>query len=230
MIFSYRDNYLSAFFPPVLTRATKGGMCCRKMVVFLNHMPSQAPLACDAEQLVSLVLSGDQKALDEITRCFGARMVSAGRKACQNSQDADDAVQDALLAAGTNLSSFRGDGSLEGWLVRMVINACHRMHRGKKNDPHLHGSEEEPTSLDNPETSAAQGEMIERVGKALLALSPADRVILLLAEAEEWTAPEIAKALSLSAVAVRSRLMRARKKVKTVLERQKRAPSQYYPD
>lgn len=180
-------------------------------------MSEPAKNTCDPKQLVELVRAGDHRALDGLTRCFGERLVQVGKKTCRNTMDAEDAVQDSLLAAGEHLQQFRGDGSLEGWLVRMVVNACHRMRRGQKNDPHLHDVDVELATEETPETLAAQGQMITRLGDALLTLSPDDRALILLSEAEQHTAPEIADLLQLTPTAVRSRLMRARKRLQTAL-------------
>lgn len=173
---------------------------------------------CDAQELVDLMKSGDIEALDRTTRCYGERLLSVGRKICRNSEDAQDAVQDALLSAGENLESFRGDGSVEGWLSRMVVNACHRMRRGRKNDPNLHTTEQEIPSEETPEQNAHRGEISSVLGEAMLSLTPEDRLIFLLAEGEDWTGPEIGIKLGMSSGAVRTRLTRIRKKMRDQIE------------
>jgi RNA polymerase sigma-70 factor, ECF subfamily len=166
---------------------------------------------CDPHEVIALMAAGDMAALDRMTRCYGKRLIQVGRRYCRNEIDAEDAVQDALLAAGTHLDSFRGDGSLEGWLVRMVVNACHRMRRGRKNDPALHSAEVEVQSAErSPEDATRYGEMMEIMGEALNELPPRDRLIVLLAEAEGWTGPQIAEELKMTPGSVRTRLSRAR--------------------
>ncbi len=173
---------------------------------------------CDPADLVALVRAGDLAALDRITRCHGQRLMAVGRRYCRTNSEAEDAVQDALLSAGEHLDSFRGDGSLEGWLVRMVANACHHMRRGRKNNPNLHDAEMVLTAPDrSPEQAAMAGQLAEALGQALLELAPQDRTIVLLAEGEGWTGPEIAAELGLSAGAVRVRLSRARARLRELL-------------
>ena len=162
--------------------------------------------------------AGDLEALDRMTRCFGQRLLAVGRSRCRNEDDAQDAVQDTLLQAGKHLTDFRGDGSLEGWLVRMVANACHRMRRGRKNDPGLHDTEAvlvDPTG--SPEQAAAVGQLTEALGQALGELTPDERTLLLLADGEGWTGPEIAARLGIKPGAARVRLHRARAKVREQL-------------
>jgi len=180
----------------------------------VNHVGLLTPrddTPCDPDALVRMVKSGNLEALDRITRCHGQRLLAVGRRYCRTNAEAEDAVQDALLSAGTHLTSFRGDGSVEGWLVRMVANACHHMRRGRKNDHRLHDSDQILTSdVGSPEERAMVGELSATLGEALLALAPRDRTIVLLAEAEGWTGPEIAEHLDMSAGNVRVRLHRAR--------------------
>lgn len=176
--------------------------------------------ACNPERLIELVRRGGSEALDRITRCYGERLLAAGRRHCRSSDEADDAVQEALLTAATNLGDFRGEGSLEGWLVRIVARACRRISRGQKNDFARHDSEAAfalASGDDSPEAAAARQELARRIDDALLALSADDRLILLLAEVEDFTAPEIGAQLGLSAGAVRTRLTRLRERVRTAL-------------
>lgn len=173
---------------------------------------------CDTQKLIEMMRANDLEALDRMTRCFGRRLLDVGRRYCRTEAEAEDAMQDALLSAGKHLQDFRGEGSVEGWLVRMVANACHHLRRGRKNDPTLHDVSYVLTAEKaNPEDSAQAGELSQALGKALLELQPQDRTIVLLAEAEGWTGPEIAERVNLSPGAVRVRLSRARAKLRETL-------------
>lgn len=175
---------------------------------------------CDRDELLRLMRAGDLVALDRMTRCYGERLIATGRRHCRGEEEARDAVQDALLAAGEHLQDYRAEGSVEGWLVRMVIRACGRQRRGRKNDPLLHVREASLTSAAaSPEQLAARGELAIALGEALGALSPTDRLIVLLAEGEDWTGPEISAELGLTPGAVRSRLSRARRRLRERLEK-----------
>ena len=176
---------------------------------------------CDPEELVRLMYAGDLAAMEHITRCYGARLLAAGRRYCQNEQAARDAVQDAILTAGMKLADFRGDGSVEGWLVHMVANFCRRMQRGRKNDPLLHirlddagvAETADPAAI-SPEDQVARGQLLNLLGDALLQLAPQDRAFVLLSDAEGWTSEEIAQRFDMTAAAVRTRLSRARHRLR----------------
>ena len=183
-----------------------------------------APVLCSPSEILAQMRAGDISVLDNLTRCYGQRLIAVGRRHCAD--QAEDAVQDALVSAGRNLQSFRGDGSLEGWLVRLVTNACHRMRRGQKNNANRHTSFDELPEIDlspvgaaqqSPEVRTLQGEWAQALGDALLELDPTDRLILMLSDAEDWRGPEIAAELGLSHDAVRARLSRLRRRLRVRL-------------
>jgi len=174
---------------------------------------------CDPPSLVALLRSGDIEAIDRLASCYGERLRAAARRRCRNTDDADDAVQDALLTAWHARDSYRGDGRLDGWMVRLVATACNRMRRGRKNDPALHVVDHQLSSDDpSPERASFREELAGALEKALSELGDEDRVLLLLADAHGWKGPELAKKLGLKHGAVRTRLSRARARVREHLK------------
>lgn len=124
-------------------------------------------------------------------------------------------MQDALLFAAGELDAFRGEGSLEGYLTRVVARACRRMSRGLKNDPAAHDTAHELAGDEaSPEALAAQHELGAALDGLLLSLEAVDRAVLLLAEVEGYTGPEISEKLGMSPGAVRTRLTRLRKRMR----------------
>ncbi|MCB9545575.1 MAG: RNA polymerase sigma factor [Myxococcales bacterium] len=178
------------------------------------------PALCQPAELVAAIQRGDRAVLDRLSRCYGAHLLAVGRRWCRDGDEAQDAVQDAMLAAGEHLGDFRGEGSVEGWLVRMVVRACQRMRRGQKNDARLHAPFEEleiPAARETPADEVARGEEMAALGAALLTLAPLDRTLVLLADGEGWTAPELAERVDMSAGAVRTRLSRARRALRAAM-------------
>ncbi|MCK6530433.1 sigma-70 family RNA polymerase sigma factor [Myxococcota bacterium] len=174
---------------------------------------------CEPEVLAVLARSGDPAALDEATRCYGDRLLVVGRRVCGDPVDAEDAVQAALLSAREHIGEYRGDGRLEAWLRRMVVNACHHMRRGRKNDPEWHDTEAEPPDpTQDPEVQAARGELARALAAALAELTPRDRAIVLLSDVEGWTGPELATRLDVSPASIRTRLARARRRLRASIE------------
>lgn len=177
---------------------------------------------CHPDLIVRLVRAGDLAALDRISRCYGAHLLAVGRRVCRDDERARDAVQDALLAAGQHLDQFRGEGSVEGWLVRMVANACRSWRRGRKDDPAWNTplDDDEPAcggAADRPDEEAARSELAGALRSALLALSPIDRAVLLLTQVDGWRPVDVARQLDLSPESVRARLSRTRRRLRAEL-------------
>ena len=149
-----------------------------------------------------------------------------------NRADAEDLAQDALLRAVRALPGFRGDSLASTWAYRITVNAWKNRVRAEKRRQFwrtvtlglVSGSEgdgeirdvkaDEPpldAGLENAEKSAS-------VQKALMELDGDDRAIVVLREIEEKSYEEIGEMLGLAQGTVKSRLFRARAKLKTLLK------------
>lgn len=189
------------------------------------------PDLCDADELVRLLQAGDIEVLDRVTRCFGDRLLLEARRRCRSEGEADDAVQDTALNAWRYGTGFRGEGPVDRWLVRLVATACNRMRRGLKRDASLHVSDENLVAEDDsPEMLAARSRLAETLGAALQELPPRDRGIVLLADGQGWTAPEIAESLSMTPGSVRTRLSRAHAKLRHALTEAGAGPTRERPE
>ncbi|MBL8685236.1 MAG: RNA polymerase sigma factor [Myxococcales bacterium] len=174
--------------------------------------PAHGPLA----ELLALMHAGDMHALDVITRAYGARLLAVAKRRCHAAHDAEDAVQQALLAARTSMTTFRGDGSPLAWLSTLVSRSCARLNAKRTREP-LDDDRELECGCEDPETIASQRELEARLEGALMGLSRTDRLAFLLS-VEGYTSVEIAEKFSLSHDAVRSRLKRARKVLRSAAD------------
>jgi RNA polymerase sigma-70 factor, ECF subfamily len=176
---------------------------------------------CHPDEVVRLVRAGDLLALDRITRCYGAHLLAVGRRVCGDDERARDAVQEALLSAGQHLEQFRSEGTVEGWLVRMVANACRSARRGRKDSAAWNAPLDEGATCcgdERPDDLAARSELGATLRTALLDLSPLDRAVVLLTQVDGWGAAEVADHLGITAENVRTRLSRTRRRLRTQLE------------
>lgn len=185
------------------------------------------PPHCSPERLMQLVREGgaDGPALDQITRCYSERLLEAGRRHCRTGSEAEDAVQDALMTAAQHLTQLQDDSKLEGWLVKVVASACRRIGRGRKNDARLHDAEPDEAAQGDgdPETELARRELGQLLDRELLALTPRDRSIVLLAELEDFSAAEIGAQLGMTEGAVRTQLSRLRTRIGLALQKKSAA-------
>lgn len=176
-------------------------------------MPSSQP-GSPVETLLVLMQKGDIRALDHLAREYGSRLLAVARRRCDLREDAEDAVQQALLAARTSMTGFRGDGSPLAWLSTLVARTCYRMNRRATPATEV---VDVPCTCDDPAVVAERRELGAALGEALMSLSRTDRLAFLLA-AEGFSSVEIAERFSLSHDAVRSRLKRARKMLREALK------------
>ena len=141
-----------------------------------------------------------------------------------NSEDGEEAVQDAFWTVVRKIDTFRGESAFGSWLYRIVANAAHqivRSRRSRRNDVSLdevlpvfdkHGRHAEPVadwSLrgDDP---ALQLEMRTALTEAIHELPAAYRIVLLLRDVEGRSNAEVAEAVGVSIPVAKTRVHRAR--------------------
>jgi RNA polymerase sigma-70 factor (ECF subfamily) len=170
---------------------------------------------------------GDPELLEDLFSCFRGDLVAFLRQRCGNPGDADDAVQDAFMAAARYLQSYRGETTLKNWLYRLASSACTRMRRGRKNDPKLHEAFDDTSSKTVEQMGRAVEAMLEArlmpLQQAIQDLTPVDRAVLMLRDGHEMSTKEVAERMALSEAAVKSRLHRARKAIKAQLSNRTRS-------
>lgn len=122
-------------------------------------------------------------------------------------QDAEDAVQQALMKGWAARRSARSGGA--AWLTRIVVNECRNIQRERRRvTPVARMPEPEPPPEDAPDGA---------LGEAVAALPESLRLPLLLKYAEGFSEKEVAAALGLSLTATKSRLLRARRALRRAL-------------
>lgn len=180
--------------------------------------------------------AGDAAAMERVLAELAPVLGRYGRSMCRHENDADDVLQDALLAVAQNLASFEGRSSLSSWAYTLARTACVRKRRGLKNQPFA-SEEAAPMAVDDrpdPEAAVASNQLRDLVRHALDGLSEDHRDVLVLRDVEGLTAPEAAEVLGIGVEALKSRLHRARAALREALaptlEGQRRAHEPGCPD
>ena len=89
----------------------------------------------DDPALARRVMAGDTAAFELVMRRHNRRLYRVARAMLRNGADAEDALQDAYLAAFQSMGNFRGESSLATWLSRVVVNQClGRLRRQARRD------------------------------------------------------------------------------------------------
>ncbi len=179
--------------------------------------------ASQEAEIVRRVLEGDADAFGAIVDEYQKNVYNLALRMTGNPEDAQDMSQEAFIKAFNSLASFRGDSKLSVWLYRIVSNVCLDFLRSRKRRQtvslNMDDGEGGTSELEIPDLSAMPEEELNRrltreaVRKGLLSLPEDQREILLLREIEGLSYDEISQALGLEAGTVKSRILRARKRL-----------------
>lgn len=176
--------------------------------------------------LIRSFRAGNEGAFAQLISSCGRRPYKTALALTKNPADAEDAVQEAQLRALVNLGGFRGESSFSTWFIRITVNTALMVLRKK----HLSSvtpfglKEQEPDGeaiiLETPDRRETALEMLERqdrqaiLAKALGELSPNLRAVIICRDIEGMTTAETAALLAIHIPAVKSRLLRARQKMR----------------
>lgn len=188
-------------------------------------MPSiggTAPLEPTDEDLVRRSGAGDRHAFEMLVTRHQSALYRFALRSCGGEREAEDALQDGLLAAWRGAGGFRGESSARTWLFQVVVNACHRRHRRRAGGPDraepLEAAGEVRDGGSGPEERVGAREVGRAIDRALASLSPEAREVLLLRDVEGLSGEETAAALGVGLPAMKSRLHRARLDLKASVE------------
>lgn len=187
------------------------------------------------DEVVERARSGEEAAVEALLARVAPAAHRFALRMCRNVHDAEDVLQETLLAVATHLPEFEGRASLSSWVFALARSACARRRRGLKNLPPVDdaAAREKEDESPSPERSAEDRELASALSRALDGLSDEHREVILLRDVEELTAAEAASAIGISVDALKSRLHRAREALRQslapVLERGAPPPSPRCP-
>jgi RNA polymerase sigma-70 factor (ECF subfamily) len=184
----------------------------------------------DEHLLVAAAKKGDVAAFEELVSRYERKIFRLTMNITGNREDAEDAMQDAFLKSYSHLKTFQGDSRFYTWLVRIAVNeALMRLRKRRPNqvslDEPVAGKDEDlvPREIQDwgpgPEQRFAQTEMREILSSVIEQIEPEYRMVFVLRDIEELSTEDTASALGLSVPAVKSRLLRARLKLREKLNR-----------
>jgi RNA polymerase sigma-70 factor (ECF subfamily) len=185
----------------------------------------------DETALLAGMQAGSDDAFEACVRIYCARLLLIARRILKNDEDANDAVQDAFLAAFKEIGNFRGESLLGTWLHRIVVNAALARLRTRQRHPEpsiedlLPHFGDDEHQIDPPapwkatsETALQRQESRELVRRCIGQLPEMYRTVLLLRDIEGLDTLETARMLGTSLGVVKTRLHRARQALRTLLD------------
>lgn len=171
---------------------------------------------------------GDESAFAEIMRRYSPRVFSVASRFFRQRSLVEEAAQEVFLKAYTQLGSYEGRGSFEGWLTRIATNTCLNMIRGAKRRPEFTVSDLtedeqnwlEQQSQDGSDPLSVENNLVaaDLADRLLSVLPPEDQQALLMIDGEQASIKEVAAATGWSESKVKVRAFRARRKLREAME------------
>ena len=182
--------------------------------------------------LVARVRQRDESAVRDIIRKNNRRLFRLVRAVVRDDGEAEDIVQETYVRAFAQLAGFRGESSLSTWLARIALNEAYgRLRQRRRTFELSHVQAIAPgqaqilpfpaaSSQLDPERAMAQREINALIERAIDALPEPFRVVLVARLVEEMSVEETAALLGLRPETVKTRLHRARRLLRSDIERQ----------
>jgi len=163
---------------------------------------------------------GDRKAQQELYKFYYSKMMGVCYRYSKNPEDAKDLLHDGFIKVFNNLAKYNFNGSLEGWVRRIMVNTAIDFYRKNKNVYLV--NEDESSVLENSKIESADNIYsqfgVTDIMEAIQALSPAYKTVFNLYAIEGYPHKEIAEMLNISEGTSKSNLAKARQKLRKLLE------------
>ncbi|MBI5069111.1 MAG: RNA polymerase sigma factor [Deltaproteobacteria bacterium] len=174
------------------------------------------------EELIRLAAEGDRRAFEALAIRHELALHRYATRCCGSRREAEDALQDGLLAAWRGARTFRGEASARTWLFQVLVHACRRRLRRRAGEPDRHddltAADPLPSGERAPDEQVADAQLSAALERALAELPDEAREVLLLRDVEGLPGDEAAAALGIGLAAMKSRLHRARLELKERVE------------
>lgn len=176
----------------------------------------------DEDALLTSVKTGQTSSFDQLWQSHASRLFGITYRITRNREDAEDALQGALLNAFVHIRTFDGRSSFSTWLRRIAINSALMILRKNRSAPRISlddavdgdgqtgvGALRDPAP--DPEAHCALRERRATLANAIRELQPNFRQALILQKLEERTTKEVAQIMGISVSAAKARIFRAKR-------------------
>jgi RNA polymerase sigma factor (sigma-70 family) len=172
------------------------------------------------QQLISECLIGDRAAQKRLYELYSGKMMAVCLRYCRDRETAKDLLHDGFLKVYTHLDSFKGAGSFEGWIRRIMVNTSLEYLR-KQNDEGYHLDVEEAYSLSDGDIGALEKMQAEELIRIIQQLPDTYRTTFNLFVVEGYSHKEIAEVMNITESSSRVYLTRARQMLQSLLAKAK---------
>jgi RNA polymerase sigma-70 factor, ECF subfamily len=180
-------------------------------------------------ELIKRVRCGENEAFYELVRPYERAIYFAAKSVLNNPADAEEAAQEAVLKAFYALGGFRFESKFSTWIIQIAINESRmklrksRRHLYESIDPEREDEEGDYKPRDFadwreiPSEELQRKELREALNRAMAALAPKYREVLILRDVQHVSIAETAKILGITEASVKTRLLRARLQMRDAL-------------
>lgn len=186
-----------------------------------TYLVGSAARKQDEGALLRAAKAGHSTAFATLCEQYTQRLFRAAHRITRSREDAEDAVQEALLSAYVHFRDFDGRSSFGTWLTRIGINSALMLLRKRRrssevfmddsSDPTKQAFWDVPDSSPNPEASCLRCEREETLRKAIAGLRPRIREVIELGPLRGNSMKQVAGTMGISMVAAKARLFHARR-------------------
>ena len=176
--------------------------------------------------LIKGCLKGDRKMQHLLYERFAPKMYGVCLRYAGNAEEARDILQEAFVKVYNKIGSFRGEGSLEGWVRRIITNTAIEILRRKSYLQPI--TEVEENTIENDEDSVLEALATKELVNVIQKLAPGYRAVFNMYVVEGYSHKEIARALGITEGTSKSQLSRAKivlqDMVKDMTDKRKQVP------
>lgn len=194
-------------------------------------MQTQRPTLLPESHVISLAAAGDLQAFNDLVLQYQDVVYNLACAILGDRDAAQDATQETFISAFQHVRGFRG-GSFRGWLLRIATNTCYDVFRSRRRHPStsLYPEDEHGNEIDNaswlvdprpsPHAQLERDELASTLYRRLDELPGAYRSAITLIDVHGLDYTEAAEALGVPLGTVKSRLARARLRMRAALSRE----------
>lgn len=175
--------------------------------------------------LIKKARQGDEGSFEALILSCKGKAYNIALRYMKNEHDAMDVLQESFIKIFRSLDKFNENSKFDTWVYRIVVNTCHDFLRKQKdifydisasteNDDDSGGGLELPDNAPTPEEAALNSEESSYILQCLNRLAAEHREILILRDIQQFAYEEIAQILDCSVGTVKSRISRARSRLK----------------
>ena len=178
---------------------------------------------------IARILGGEKELFHDLIRPYERMVYLTLFSMVKNEAEAEDGAQEAMINAYRHLGSFRGEAKFSTWLIQIAVNEARRKRR--KDHKSLYDSIDEKAEdeesdyypkdfadwRDTPSETLQRAELRTALRNAIASLNPSFHEVFVMRDIQNLSIAETADVLQISEALVKTRLLRARLKIRDAL-------------